>query len=339
MSINIESCLSEPHERRLANDVLDGLTRPFKELQPKHFYDARGSELFERICALPEYYPTRTERSILSAQADAIIAATGAGELVELGSGSAEKATILLDAMERAGTLERYVPFDVSTSVVAEASRELIDLYPGLAVEGVIGDFERHLGRIPTRDGVPRLVALLGGTIGNFPPGTRRSLLQSIVPLLGPRDRLLLGTDLVKDPRIIEAAYNDSEGVTAEFNRNVLRVLNRDLGADFIPEAFEHVAFFDRRHEWVEMRLRASRPCSVLIADLDLRVEFAAGEEMRTEISAKFTRSRVEADFEAAGLALDGWYTDPDQWFALSLGAASGSIPGAVTNPGQVVPQ
>ena len=174
----------------------------------------------------------------------------------------------------------------------------------------MIGDFERHLTRIPAPDGVPRIVALLGGTIGNFPPGTRRTLLRQIAALLGPDDRLLLGTDLVKDPAVIEAAYNDREGVTAEFNRNVLHVINRELGADFVPGFFEHVAFFDRRHEWVEMRLRATRPCTVLIADLDQRIEFAAGEELRTEISAKFTRPRFQADFEAAGLALEEWFTD-----------------------------
>jgi L-histidine N-alpha-methyltransferase len=319
--IRIESWLSEAQERSLANDVLDGLTRPFKELPPKHFYDARGSELFERICELPEYYPTRTERAILEDRADEIVAQTGAGELVELGSGSAEKAKVLLDAMARAGTLRRYIPFDVSATVVEDAAQELVEHYEGLRVEGVIGDFQRHLDRIPPRADTPRIVALLGGTIGNFPPGTRRSLLSSIAALLGEGDRLLLGTDLVKDPAIIEAAYDDSEGVTAEFNRNLLHVLNRDLGADFTPEAFDHVAFFDRRNEWVEMRLRATRPCSVLIADLDLRVEFAAGEELRTEISAKFTRDRIQADFEAAGLRLDGWYTDPEDLFALSLAA------------------
>jgi L-histidine N-alpha-methyltransferase len=319
--IRIESWLSEAEDRSLANDVLDGLTRPFKELPPKHFYDARGSELFERICELPEYYPTRTERAILEDRADAIVETTGAGELVELGSGSAEKARILLDAMARADTLRRYIPFDVSATVVEEAAQELVEQYDGLRVEGVIGDFERHLHRVPASGEAPRIVALLGGTIGNFPPGTRRKLLRSIAGLLGPEDRLLLGTDLVKDPAIIEAAYNDSQGVTAEFNRNVLHVLNRDLGADLTPEAFDHVAFFDRRNEWVEMRLRARRPCSVLVADLGLRVEFAAGEELRTEISAKFTRPRIESDFEAAGLRLDGWYTDAEELFALSLAA------------------
>ncbi len=317
--IRIESYLEESEERCLANDVLDGLTRPFKELPPKHFYDARGSELFDRICELPEYYPTRTEREILVARADEIVVATGAGELVELGSGSAEKARILLDAMARAGTLRRYVPLDVSETVVRDAAEQLVDEYARLQIHGVIGDFERHLDRVPDHDGVPRVVALLGGTIGNFPPGTRRGLLRKIGALLGPADRLLLGTDLVKDPAVIEAAYDDPDGVTAEFNRNVLHVINRELDADFTPDAFDHIAFFDRRNEWIEMRLRARRPCRVRIADLGLDVEFAAGEELRTEISAKFTRARLEADFAAAGLALDRWFTDEDDLFALSL--------------------
>jgi L-histidine N-alpha-methyltransferase len=317
--VRIESYLEETDERSLANDVLDGLTRPFKELPPKHFYDARGSELFERICLLPEYYPTRTEREILTAHAAEIVASTGAGELVELGSGSAEKARVLLDAMEEAGTLRRYIPLDVSETVVRDAAKELVSEYDQLQIHGVIGDFERHLEMVPDHDGVPRLVALLGGTIGNFPPGTRRRLLHAIAGLLGPEDRLLLGTDLVKDPAVIEAAYDDDGGVTAEFNRNVLHVINRELDADFDPEDFEHVAFFDRRNEWIEMRLRAVRPCQVRIADLDLTIDFDQGEELRTEISAKFTRERLEKDYRAAGLELAGWYTDADELFALSL--------------------
>ena len=318
-AIRIRSCVSDAQERVLANDVLDGLTRPFKELPPKHFYDARGSELFEQICELPEYYPTRTEREILEQRAGEIIEHTGAGELVELGSGSADKARILLDAMSRAGTLHRYVPLDVSESALADAAHQLVAEYDGLRVDGVIGDFERHLDSVPQATSGPRIIALLGGTIGNFPPGTRRRLLQEIGRLLGPDDRLLLGTDLVKDPAVIEAAYDDSEGITAEFNRNLLHVINRELDADFSPEAFEHIAFFDRRNEWIEMRLRALRAQSVLIADLGLRIEFAAGEELRTEISAKFTRSRLEGDLRAAGLALERWYTDPQELFALSL--------------------
>ena len=319
--IRIDSFLSEADERSLAYDVLDGLTRPFKEIPPKHFYDARGSELFERICELPEYYPTRTEREILTASAGEIARATGAGELVELGSGSAEKARILLAAMSSAGTLRRYVPLDVSESALEAAALELVDEFEELTVHGVVGDFERHLDRVPPRAsaGPPRIVALLGGTIGNFPPGTRRRLLREIGRLLGPGDRLLLGTDLIKDVAALEAAYDDADGVTAEFNRNVLRVINRELAADFVPDAFEHIAFYDRRNEWIEMRLRARRPCTVLVAGLGLRVEFAAGEELRTEISAKFTRERVQADLNAAGLSLDGWYTDGDGLFAVSL--------------------
>ncbi len=317
-TVQIDSWLTEDDERSLANDVLDGLTKPFKELPPKHFYDTRGSELFEQICELPEYYPTRTELAILRSRADEIVAGTAAGELVELGSGASDKARVLLDAMRDAQTLRRYVPLDVSASVVEHAAEVLTDEYEGLLVHGVIGDLERHLEHVPPPE-APRLVAFLGGTIGNFPPGTRRGVLAKIATLLGPEDRLLLGTDLVKDPAIIEAAYNDSAGVTAEFNRNVLHVLNRELDADFQPEGFAHVAFFDRRHEWVEMRLRALRPMSVRIADLDLRVEFAAGEELRTEISCKFTRERVNGDLDAAGLALEHWLTDPDDLFAVSV--------------------
>jgi L-histidine N-alpha-methyltransferase len=317
--IQVDSWLSEDDERTLANDVLDGLTKPFKELAPKHFYDARGSELFEQICEQPEYYPTRTELAILRARAAEIVERTGAGELVELGAGASDKARVLLDAMRDAGTLQRYIPLDVSQSVVEAAAQTLVDDYEGLAVHGVVGDFERHLELVPDADGAPRLVALLGGTIGNFPPGTRRNVLTKIASLLGPEDRLVLGTDLVKDPRVIEAAYNDSAGVTAAFNRNLLHVVNSELDADFRPDGFEHVAFYDRRHEWVEMRLRASRACSVLIGDLDLRVEFAAGEELRTEISAKFTPERVQADLEAAGLELDRWLTDEANLFGVSL--------------------
>ena len=318
--IRIDSFLSESDERSLAYDVLDGLTRPFKEIPPKHFYDARGSELFERICELPEYYPTRAEREILLGRAGEIVSRTGAGELVELGSGSAEKARILLGAMSSAGTLRRYVPLDVSESALEAAAIELVGEFDELSVHGVIGDFERHLDRLPrAANWTPRIVALLGGTVGNFPPGTRRRMLREIAKLLGPSDRLLLGIDLVKDPRVLEAAYDDSQEITAEFNRNVLHVINRKLDADFSPEAFEHIAFYDRAHEWVEMRLRAMRPCSVLVADLGLRVEFAAGEELRTEISTKFTRARIEADFEAAGLGLDRFFTDSDRLFAVSL--------------------
>ena len=317
--MNPLAALTEQHPA-IRIDVLDGLTRPFKEIPPKHFYDSRGSALFERICDLPEYYPTRTEMAILEDSAPAVVEAAAPVELVELGSGATAKARLLLDAMAAGPGARRYLPFDVSERMVREAAVELVDEYDGLEVHGVVGDFQRHLDRIPrAADDGPRLVALLGGTIGNFPPGSRRSLLRDVGALLGPADHFLLGTDLVKEPEVIEAAYDDAAGVTAEFNRNVLHVMNRELAADFEPAAFEHVAFFDRRREWVEMRLRARRPMTVHIADLDLQLEFAAGEELRTEISAKFTRQRLERDYAAAGLELRGWYTDPEELFAVTL--------------------
>jgi L-histidine Nalpha-methyltransferase len=316
--IQIDSHLDGSEERSLAEDVLDGLTRPFKELPPKHFYDARGAELFDRICDLPEYYPTRAERAILEQSAEELARLTGAVELVELGSGTAAKTRVLLDALYAAGTLARYVPVDVTERMVRDCAEELAREYPGLRVHGVIGDFERHLDRVPPSAG-PRIVAFLGGTIGNFPPGSRRRFLREIARLLGPEDYLLMGTDLVKDPDVLEAAYDDAQGVTAEFNRNVLRVLNRELQADFDPDDFEHVALFDRENEWIEMRLRARREHTTLVRDLELSVHFDAGEELRTEISAKFTPARVGRDLSAAGLRLVRWLTDPEQLFALTL--------------------
>ncbi len=317
-TIRIESHLDGADERSLADDVLDGLTRPFKELPPKHFYDARGAELFDEICELPEYYPTRAERAILEQHAERIAELTGAAELVELGSGTASKTRVLLDALHARGTLRRYVPVDVTESMVRDCAAALTDEYPGLHVHGVIGDFERHLDRVPAPDGA-RIVAFLGGTIGNFPPGSRRRVLREVASLLGRDDHLLMGTDLVKDPAVLEAAYDDAQGVTAEFNRNVLRVLNRELGADFEPDDFEHVALFDREHEWIEMRLRARRAHTTHVRALDLPVHFREGEEMRTEISAKFTAARIEGDLAAAGLELIDLLQDADGLFALTL--------------------
>lgn len=319
-AVAVHSYLLPGEERALADDVLDGLTRPFKELPPKHFYDTAGAELFDRICELPEYYPTRAERSILVDRAAEIAAFTGAGEVVELGSGTAEKTGVLLAALHEAGTLERYVPLDVTEAMVVRCAEELTGRFDGLRVHGIVGDFERHLGHIPAPHDAPRLVVFLGGTIGNFPPGARRRFLRQLARLLRPGvDFLLLGTDLVKDPAVLEAAYDDSAGVTAAFNRNVLHVVNRELGADFDPDAFDHVAFFDREHEWIEMRLRATRRMEVHIPGVDLRVEFAAREELRTEISAKFTPERLRADLAAAGLGLERILTDDEGRFALSL--------------------
>jgi L-histidine N-alpha-methyltransferase len=316
--VSVDNAFADGADRVLAEDVLDGLTRPFKELPPKHFYDARGSELFDRICELPEYYPTRTERAILQRHAADMIELTGATELVELGSGSAEKTRVLLDAMDDNGDLRRYVPIDVSDSALRASAAQLVDAYPGLRVHGLVGDFERHLDRLPEPDG-RRVMCFLGGTIGNFTPGNRRRFLRGLGRRLGADGHLLLGIDLVKDPRVIEAAYDDAAGVTAEFNRNVLHVLNRELHADFDVEQFDHVAFFDVEREWIEMRLRAHSPQTVHIADLDMTIQFAAREELRTEISAKFTRERIEGDFAAASLRLAGWFTDEDERFAVVL--------------------
>ncbi|MEA2380477.1 MAG: L-histidine Nalpha-methyltransferase [Solirubrobacteraceae bacterium] len=319
-AVVVHSYLGPGDERSLADDVLDGLTRPFKEIQPKHFYDARGGDLFDRITELPEYYPTRAERAILETRGSAAVAELGAAEIVELGSGTATKTRLLLHALHDAGTLRRYVPIDVTEGLVRSTAEELVDELPGLAVHGIVGDFERHLRHVPPPRAGPRIVAFLGGTIGNFPPGSRRRFLRSMAKLLRPGvDRLLLGTDLVKDVATLEAAYNDSEGVTADFNRNVLRVLNRELRADFDVDAFEHVAFYDHDREWIEMRLRAQRRMDVRIGALDLDIAFAAREEMRTEISAKFTPERLRGDLAAAGLHPVEVMTDPDELFALSL--------------------
>jgi len=321
--IRIDSYLGEGQERSLASDAREGLTRPFKELPPKHFYDERGADLFDQICELPEYYPTRTERAILHDSAQELAELTGAVELVELGSGTAAKTRVLLSALHEQGTLARYIPVDVTEAMVRDCAHELTNEYPGLRVHGVVGDFERHLSQVPAPQG-PRLVVFLGGTIGNFPPADRARFLGQISDLLAPGDHLLMGTDLVKDPSILEAAYDDSQGVTAEFNRNLLHVLNRELDADFDPEDFEHVARFDARNEWIEMRLRSRRRHTVTVRALELPVHFREGEEMRTEISAKFTRQRIDDDLAGAGLALVRWLTDPEEQFALTLSTPAG---------------
>ena len=317
--VEIHSYLRAEEERSLADDVLDGLTRPFKELPPKHLYDARGSVLFDAICEQPEYYPTRTETAILRERGDEIAAATGAVELVELGAGSVDaKTRALLGALAQAGTLRRYVPVDVSETTVRASARKLVDEHPGLEVHGIVGDVERHLEHLPQPIG-PRVLAFLGGTVGNFLPGARRRFLRDLAGRLGPEDHLLLGTDLVKDPAVLEAAYNDAAGVTAAFNRNVLTVMNRELRADFDVDAFEHVAFFDRDREWVDLRLRALTRQWVNVRALDLAIDFRAREEMRTEISTKFTRERLQGDLAAAGLHLAHWLTDPDGLYAVTL--------------------
>lgn len=301
----------------LAEDVREGLSAPFKEIPPKYFYDERGSRLFEEITGLPEYYPTRAERSILEARAGEIVAAAGAATLVELGSGSAAKTRRLLDAMRDAGSLDTYVPVDISEEITRETAASLVEEYPGLRVRGVVCDYETHLERVPREE--VALIAFLGGTIGNFRPAPRRSFLARIATLMYPGDRFLLGVDLVKDRFRLEAAYNDSAGVTAEFNKNLLRVLNRHLDADFDPEAFEHVAFWDTENSWVDIRLRSLAEQWVDVRELGMRAHFDPDEEMRTETSSKFTRERLEHLYAQAGLELVEWWTDPGDLYALSL--------------------
>ncbi|HXV05098.1 MAG TPA: L-histidine N(alpha)-methyltransferase [Solirubrobacterales bacterium] len=331
--VEIEVHLAGGRRAAMAREVRLGLTAKPKELPPKYFYDERGSQLFEQITELPEYYPTRAERAILAARADEIVAAAGEpATLVELGSGSAAKTRHLLSAMRDAGCLETYVPVDISERITRETAESLVEEYPGLAVRGLVCDFEQDLERIgavdgrgPSVDGSGdggRLIAFLGGTIGNLYPGPRRDFLSRIAALLGPRDRLLLGTDLVKEPARLGAAYDDAAGVTAEFNRNVLAVLNRELGADFDLDAFEHVARYDAERAWMDVRLRSRVDQVVRVDGLDLTVRFAAGEEMRTEISAKLTRERLEEIYAEAGLAMSGWFADPAGDYALSLAAS-----------------
>jgi L-histidine N-alpha-methyltransferase len=303
----------------MVRDVRAGLCAYPKELSPKYFYDERGSQLFERITELPEYYPTRAEREILSDGATEILTAAGRPTtLVELGSGSAAKTRHLLSAMRDGGGLDTYVPVDISEEITHQTAASLVDEYPGLEVHGLVCDFEAHLERIPAGDGA-RLIAFLGGTIGNLYPRQRQAFLERIAALFGPGDQLLLGTDLIKDAARLEAAYDDAAGVTAEFNKNVLEVLNRELGANFDLDAFEHVARYDGEAERMDIRLRSLADQQVRLEDLDLEVGFAAGEEMRTEISTKFTRERLESVYAGAGLELCGWFTDAAGDYALSL--------------------
>jgi L-histidine N-alpha-methyltransferase len=305
----------------LRDDARDGLTSRPKSLPPRWFYDKIGSSLFDEITRLPEYYPTRTERAILTRHAAEIVEAAGATVLVELGSGSSEKTTLLLDALTAATSRPRYVALDVSEDALRGAVQQLRLRYPALEIDLIRADFAVHLGQLPAPG--HRLVAFLGSTIGNFEPGARARFLSALRRVLEPGEHLLLGTDLVKPTGVLVPAYDDASGVTAAFNLNVLQVLNTRLRADFDLDGFQHVAQWDERNEWIEMRLRATRPMSVSLAELGLTVDFVEGEQMRTEISAKFRQDGVFAELTAAGFAPAGWWTDPRDWFALSLWRAS----------------
>ncbi len=318
MTVLLSNYLPADHAaRELRNDVRDGLSNTPKSLPPKWFYDARGSDLFDQITRLPEYYPTRAEATILAERAAEIAAASAADTLVELGSGTSEKTRMLLDALRARGTLRRFVPFDVDAGVLAQAGEALQSEYPGLHIDAVCGDFERHLTEISS--GGTRLVAFLGSTIGNLTPGPRAAFLSALADALVPGDMLLLGTDLVKDTARLVQAYDDSAGITAAFNRNVLAVINRELHADFDLDAFEHVGKWNPTAQRIEMWLRASRAQQVDIADLGMTVEFAAGEAILTEVSCKFTRDGIGDELAAVGLTRTQWWTDPAGDFGVSL--------------------
>jgi L-histidine Nalpha-methyltransferase len=305
-------------EKALREDVIAGLTGVPKTLPPKWFYDERGSELFEQITALDEYYPTRRERAILIARAEQIAALTGAQTLVELGAGSGEKTRLLLDALSSVPkAFKTYVPVDVSGDFLAEASAKLAAEYPALDVRPVVADFGSQLGLLPT--GPRKLVAFLGGTIGNLDPAERALFFASVRSILGPDDAFLLGADLVKDAGRLVRAYDDAAGVTAQFNKNVLKVINLRLDANFDLDCFEHVAVWDAENEWIEMRLRSRARQEVRIEALKMTVRFADTEELRTEISAKFRRDGLAEELASAGLGLSEFWTDPEGDFSLSL--------------------
>lgn len=302
--------------RALRRDVRDGLTATPKSLPPKWFYDSVGSDLFDQITRLPEYYPTRAEAQILRDRAAEIAAASGADTLVELGSGTSEKTRLLLDAMREGGSLRRFIPFDVDAGALRAAGTAIEDEYPGIEIDAVCGDFEEHLGKIP---GVGRrLVVFLGSTIGNLTPVPRAEFLTALADTLQPGDSLLLGTDLVKDAGRLVRAYDDSAGVTAQFNRNVLAVVNRELDADFDLAAFDHVARWNADEERIEMWLRATCSQRVRVGALGLTVDFDPGEEMLTEVSCKFRPDGVDAELAAAGLRRTHWWTDEAGDFGLS---------------------
>ncbi len=316
--VRIEVRLDEEDRRSALHDeTFWGLRAEPKELSPVWLYDERGSRLFERITRLPEYYPTRSERKILGRCAAEVAARTGAATLIELGSGTSEKTRLLLDALQAAGTLGCFVPLDASEDVLLRSARTVAERYPALRVHAIVGDFERHLGALP--EGRRRLVAFLGSTIGNLHPERRGRFLAALAAVLGPGDALLLGVDLVKDPGVIEAAYNDPGGVTEEFVRNALTALNRDLHADFAQRRFAYQACWDPAREWVDIALRALEGHAVRVEELEADVVFAAGERLRIEVSAKFRRESLERELAAAGMRLEEWWTDADGSFALLL--------------------
>ena len=313
--IDVHVSMQNPQDIR--EEILDGLLSTPRSLPTKYFYDDRGSELFERICELPEYYQTRTEHQLLQSVADEVISVTGADELVELGSGAATKTRVLLNALARARQLRSYVPFDFSEGILRRVAQELVQEFEGLQVHGVVGDFLAHLGHIP--DGGRRLVIMLGGTIGNLGPETAPAFLSSVYEEMASGDFFLLGVQLITDVPRLENAYNDSEGITAEFNKNILLVLKSVIGANFDPDAFEHVARYNHEQHRIEMYLRSTRLQSIPIPELNFTLNLDKNEEILTEISTKYNRTQVEKLLTNAGFVMAEWYTDPSQLHGLAL--------------------
>jgi L-histidine N-alpha-methyltransferase len=318
LSVSITRMRSRAEEQRLmAEEVCEGLRLPLPSLPSKYFYDDVGSRLFDAITELPEYYPTRTEEAILEATSEAIIRRTRPREIVELGSGFGRKIRLLVDAAMRRGGLDRCAFLEVNEAALVDSLGRLAQSYPGIEASGIVGDFTRDLAALGPGGG--RLALFLAGTIGNLHPDAVPPFLKAMAAQLAPGDHFLVGVDLVKDVARLEAAYNDAAGVTAEFNLNILRVVNASLCADFDPDAFEHVAFYDRRNAWIEMRLRAKHPSRARVPACGLDLRFGRGDEIRTELSCKYTRESFEHSLAGTGLALADWLTDSDRLFALAL--------------------
>jgi L-histidine N-alpha-methyltransferase len=307
----------EDRRTRLAEDLRRGLLSTPRWISPIWFYDERGSELFEEITQLPEYYPTATENSILRDHADEIVQMANCDTLIELGAGSAEKSHELLRAMARSTSLKHFVAVDVSEEMLVSSSKEIQSTFD-VAVTALVADFSAHLAFLPV--GGRRLITLMGGTIGNFEPAMRKMFLEQLSESMGPDDTFLLGTDLLKDRARLEAAYNDPQGVTAAFNRNALAVINAAYDGNFDPDAFEHVAIFNEAHHWIEMRLRSRRSQRVVLGGLELVFDLEEGDDIRTEISTKFSRDDIEEEFRSAGFRVVGAFRDPADDFQLTLG-------------------
>ena len=308
------------NRRTLEEDVRRGLTGAPKSLPPKYFYDATGSKLFEDITEVPEYYLTRTEAALLEEVAPTLMRELVPADLVELGAGSAVKTRQLLDARNGIRQTLRYIPIDLDESMMETAARRLLTDYPFLRVQALVGDFERHLRHVPAPVG-RRLVVLLGSTIGNLDPQARRRLLTEIHGLLDRQDRFLVGLDLVKDVKVLEAAYNDASGVTREFNRNILQVVNRAVDADFDPAAFQHLAFYNEAASRIEMHLVPESAQEVHLRGLGLTIHLAPDERIWTESCYKFSRASAQDMLEETGFRLASWHVDPDNYFALAVAA------------------